>query len=76
MIVDCMSDDRGSFRCEAATPGGRAETSCNLTVLPPVTDIDMSEEYKTASAQLQQRPASTDGQVHLELFLYLGTCLC
>jgi len=69
VIVDCMPDDRGQFRCVAVNPAGRAESECTLTVMPspesaarqaaaaqpPVTadDLDMTEEFKTASAQLQ-----------------------
>lgn len=76
VIVDCMVDDRGQFRCVAANPAGQSETTCTLTVLPPtdgqsqqpkqLIDVDMSEEFRNASAQLQQQAAAPgDGTVQL-----------
>jgi titin len=75
VIVDCMVDDRGQFRCVATNPAGQTETACTLTVLPPadsqsqqqpkqLIDVDMSEEFRNASAQLQQQAgAPGDGTV-------------
>lgn len=84
VIVDCMADDHGQFRCVATTPVGSAETSCKFVVLtnaspyqpqqqqqqqPSMTaaqqlfDVDMSEEFRNATAQLQQSAPPTSGTV-------------
>ena len=36
VIVDCLPDDQGRFRCIAKNQGGQAVTECTLTVKPAV----------------------------------------
>lgn len=34
MIVECLPDDQGSFKCIATNEAGQAVTECNLTIYP------------------------------------------
>jgi len=68
VIVDCMVDDHGQFRCVFSNPSGKAETACTLTVLPPAGAdqsrlIDVDEEFRNATAQLQQSAPPPSGAV-------------
>lgn len=39
VIVDCLPDDQGKFRCVATNPAGQATTECTLSVGPPPTEV-------------------------------------
>ncbi len=51
VIVDCLPDDQGIFKCIARNPAGQAVTECNLTVtVPPSTAPPPQETIKPTEA--------------------------
>ena len=51
VIVDCMNDDQGRFKCVATNQVGSAESECQLTVTPPqkpVPDVAKVEQVVAA----------------------------
>lgn len=62
VIVDCLPDDQGRFRCIAKNPGGQAVTECTLTVkpAPPKPAGPLVEPPKDVKVTIQHQDVTKD----------------
>lgn len=64
VVVDCMRDDQGHFRCVAKNQVGQAETACRLIVtkLPAATDVTDSRAFPAEVREPVVVPAIVEGK--------------
>lgn len=61
VIVDCLPDDQGRFRCIAKNAGGQAITECTLTVKPaPKPAGPLVEPSKDVKVTIQHQDVTKD----------------
>jgi hypothetical protein len=64
VIVDCLPDDQGRFRCIAKNPAGQAVSECTLTVRPAASAKPITP---TSAVTTQgQPPKEVTHTIHVE----------
>ena len=75
VIVDCLPDDQGRFRCIAKNPAGQAVSECTLTVRPAtavtpatqhprdVTHTIRVEDVQKDTLEIEEQKTITDREV-------------